>query len=123
MDPNISEYLENLCNPDLPREDDVQEFLRPFSMRDNLGLQEGLVYISEDDNLNLQILQQYHDSLTAGHLGQAETLELVYRDYYWSHMRQYVNEYLRSWDICARNKAPRHKPHGMLHPLPIPPAA
>jgi hypothetical protein len=121
-DPNIGEYLENLRNPDLPREDDVQEFLRPFSIRDDLVLREGLVYIPENDNLKLQILHQYHDSPTAGHLGQAKTLELVSRDYYWSRMRQYVNEYLRSCDICARNKAPRHKPHGTLHPLPIPPA-
>jgi Integrase zinc binding domain/Chromo (CHRromatin Organisation MOdifier) domain/Integrase core domain len=123
MDPNIGEYLENIRNPDLPREDDVQEFLRPFSMRDNLVLREGLVYIPENDNLKLQILQQYHDSPTAGHLGQAKTLELVSRDYYWSRMRQYINEYLLSCDICARNKTPRHKPHGTLHPLPIPPAA
>jgi Integrase zinc binding domain len=122
-DPNIGEYFENLRNPELPREDDVQEFLRPFSMRDNLVLREGLVYIPEDDNLKLQILQQYHDSPTAGHLGQAKTLELVSRDYYWSRMSPYINEYLRSCDVCARNKAPRHKPHGTLHPLPIPPAA
>jgi hypothetical protein len=122
-DRNIGEYLENLRNPDLPREEDVQEYLEPFSMQDNLVLREGLVYIPENDNLKLQILRQYHDSPTAGHLGQAKTLELISRDYYWPRMRQFVNEYLSSCDICARNKTPRHKPHGTLHPLPIPPAA
>jgi Integrase zinc binding domain len=122
-DRNIGEYLENLRNPDLPRGDDIEEFLEPFSMRDNLVLREGLVYIPENDDLKLRILQQYHDSPTAGHLGQAKTLKLVSRNYYWSQMRQYVNEYLRSCDICARNKTPRHKPHGTLHPLLIPPAS
>jgi Integrase zinc binding domain/RNase H-like domain found in reverse transcriptase len=119
-DRNIGEYLENLCNPDLPREDDVQEYLEPFSMQDNLVLCEGLIYIPENDDLKLQTLQQYHDSLTAGHLRQAKILELISRDYYWPRMRQYVNEYLRSCDICTRNKTLRHKPHGTLHPLPIP---
>jgi Integrase zinc binding domain len=92
-------------------------------MRDNLVLREGLVYIPKNDNLKLQILQQFQDSPTTGHLGQAKTLELVSRDYYWSRMHPYINEYLRSCYVCARNKAPRHKPHGLLHPLPIPPAA
>ena len=33
-----------------------------------------------------------------------------------------VNKYVNSFDTCARNKTPRHKPHGQLHPLPVPPA-
>jgi hypothetical protein len=122
-DRNIGEYLENLRNPDLPREEDVQEFLEPFSMQDNLVLYEGLVYIPDNDDLKLRVLQQYHDSPVAGHLGQAKTLELVSRDFHWSRMGPYINEYVRSCDICARNKTPRHKRHGVLHPLPIPPAS
>ena len=35
-------------------------------------------------------------------------------------MRQFVNEYIRTCDTCARNKVPRQQPHGRLHPLPIP---
>ena len=123
MDPNIGEYLENLLDPDLPREDDTQEFLEPFSMQDNLVLRRGLVYIPEKDDLKLRILQQCHDSPVAGHLGQAKTLELVSRNYYWPQMRQYIIRYLKTCDVCARNKTPRHKPHGTLHPLPIPPTA
>jgi hypothetical protein len=122
-DRNIGEYLENLRNPDLPREEDVQEFLEPFSMQDNLVLYEGLVYIPDNDDLKLRVLQQYHDSPVAGHLGQAKTLELVSREFHWSRMGPYINEYVRSCDICARNKSPRHKRHGVLHPLPIPPAS
>jgi Integrase zinc binding domain len=76
-DCNIGEYLPKLRNPDLPREEDVQEFLEPFSMQDNLVLYEGLVYIPDNNDLKLRVLQQYHDSPVAGHLGQAKTLELV----------------------------------------------
>ena len=61
-----------------------------------------------------------HDSKTSGHLGQAKTLEIVSRDYFWPRMRQFINEYIRTCDTCARNKTPRHLPHGQLHPLPIP---
>ena len=92
-DPNIGEYLEILRNPELPREEDVQEFLEPFSMQDNLVLYDGLVYIPENDALKLQVLQQCHDSPTAGHLGQAKTFELVSRDYHWPGMREFIIKY------------------------------
>jgi Integrase zinc binding domain len=122
-DRNTGEYLENLRNPDLPPEEDVQEFLEPFSMQDNLVVYEELVYIPYNEDLKLRVLQQYHDSPVAGHLGQVKTLELVSRDFHWSRMGPYINEYVRSCDICARNKSPRHKRHGVLHPLPISPAS
>jgi len=35
-------------------------------------------------------------------------------------MRQYVEDYVKSCDACARNKTPRQRPHGPLHPLQIP---
>jgi hypothetical protein len=121
-DPNIGPYLENLSDPTLPQEDDVKEFLEPFSLRDDLVLRNGLVYIPQNDEIKVQILKSCHDSFTAGHLGQAKTLELVTRDYHWPGMRQFINEYIKSCDTCSRNKTPRQTPHGPLHPLPIPPA-
>ena len=122
-DPNIGEYLENLRNPELPREEDVKEFLEPFSMQNNLVLYDGLVYIPENDALKLQVLQQCHDSPTAGHLRQAKTFELVSHDYHWPGIREFIIKYLRSCNVCARTKTPRHKHHGKLHPLPIPPTS
>src|SRR5579859_7418177 len=35
-------------------------------------------------------------------------------------MRQFVNDYINTCETCARNKVPRHRPHGLLPPLPIP---
>ena len=122
-DPNIGPYITNLQDPTLPREDDVQLYLEPYSMRDGLVLRNGLVYIPNDDELKLQVLHSCHDSPVSGHLGQDKTLELASRNYFWPRMRQYINQYIKSCDTCARNKSPRHKPHGTLHPLPIPPSA
>jgi hypothetical protein len=121
-DRNIGPHLENLHNPDLERTEEVKELLEPFSMQEGLVLWNGLVYIPQDDEIKLQILKSCHDSITAGHLGQAKTLELISRDYYWPKMRNFVNEYIRSCDVCARNKTPRQATHVPLHPLPIPPA-
>jgi len=74
--------------------------------------------VPADTEIKLRILEAHHDGKTAGHLGQNKTLELIARDYTWSGMREFVNEYIRTCDTCARNKAPRRR-HGQLHPLPI----
>ena len=34
-------------------------------------------------------------------------------------MKEFVNEYVRTCDTCARNKMSRHCHHGQLYPLPI----
>ena len=121
-DPEIGPYLPQLQDPMLPREEDVRRYLEPFAMVDGLVLRNGLVYVPKSDEIKLQILRAHHDTITSGHLGQEKTLELITRDFYWPGMRKTVNSYVSTCDTCARNKTPRHKPYGQLHPLPIPPA-
>ena len=94
--------------------------MEPLELRDGLLYHEGLVYVPDNDEVKLEILRSCHDAKTAGHFGQAKTLELVNRSYYWPEMRSYINEYVKSCDVCARNKLPRHAKFGPLHPLPVP---
>lgn len=67
-----------------------------------------------------EILRLRHDAPSAGHPGQIRTFELIARDYYWENMRQDIYAYVDKCDVCQRNKSPRHKPFGLLQPLPIP---
>jgi hypothetical protein len=79
----IQKYLPYLRDPELPRDDDVTEFLQNYSLSpDGLVLRDGLVYVPAIDAIKVKILQQCHDSRTAGHLGQKNTLEHVSRDYF-----------------------------------------
>jgi hypothetical protein len=56
----------------------------------------------------------------AGHPGRAKTLELVSRNYYWPHQRQYVGRYIDHCDTCTRIKPVKHAPFGLLKPLQVP---
>jgi len=76
-DPNIGPYLTNLQDPTFPHDKEVQLYLEPYSMSDDLVLRHGLIYIPNDDELKLQVLRSCHDSLISGHLGQDKTLKLV----------------------------------------------
>lgn len=72
-------------------------------------------------DMKLEILRCRHDAPAAGHPGRSRTFELIARDYVWDNMRQEIYDYVDRCDTCQRNKSPRHKPFGLLQPLPVPP--
>ena len=87
--------------------------------KDGLLYRNDLLYIPNGTS-RLKILESRHDSLLAGHFGIRKTVELISRDYWWPGLRKFVKDYIRTCDACARSKVPRHLPHGLLQPLPIP---
>ncbi|THH12930.1 hypothetical protein EUX98_g9775, partial [Antrodiella citrinella] len=93
---------------------------------DNSGLLllDNRIYVPRPDGtsdaLRIQVLRNHHDHLLAGHFGQNRTLEIIRRLYVWPEIRTFVRDYCRSCVHCKRNKAPRHRPYGLLRPLPVP---
>ena len=73
--PDISPYLTNLQDSTLPQEEDVQLYLLPYSIHDDLIFRDSLIYIPNDDKLKLQVLRSCHDSHVSSHLGQDKPLE------------------------------------------------
>ena len=92
---------------------------RQFEYHDGLLFFKKLVYVP-DGSCRLQIVQNCHDTHTAGHFGSTKTLDLVQRSFWWPHMRRFVDDYVRTCDACCRAKIPRHHPYGLLEPLSIP---
>ena len=74
----------------------------------------------ERGNLRTRVLQEKHDHPTAGHFGYNKTLELLRRDYVWPSMRTDCKQFVSQCVLCARNKPSRHRPYGLLQPLPVP---
>lgn len=72
-----------------------------------------------DPSERLAITQARHDSPSAGHFGISKTCELILRHFWWPGLRSYVKKFVKSCDVCQRNKAPRHLPFGLLQPLPL----
>jgi RNase H-like domain found in reverse transcriptase/Reverse transcriptase (RNA-dependent DNA polymerase)/Integrase zinc binding domain/Chromo (CHRromatin Organisation MOdifier) domain/Retroviral aspartyl protease/Integrase core domain len=91
-----------------------------YVIQDGLLLHEGLVCVPAEPELWKQILEECHDSLTAGHFGISKTFDLVSRTFFWPSMRKYIKDYVGGCDTCQRSKSSNHKPYGLLQPLPIP---
>ena len=93
----------------------------PFSVSDSgLLLHEGRITVPDFKDLRLRILRERHDHPVSGHFGFSKTVDSIRRDYYWPSLRKFVGDYVSSCAECARAKSSRHKPYGMLKPLPIP---
>jgi hypothetical protein len=88
--------------------------------REGLLTYEGLIWIPDNDPLQLRLLHDHHNALVAGHPGWAKTLELLGRNYYWPQQWQYINQYVNNYDTCKRIKPVKHAPFGLLRPLQLP---
>src|SRR5580698_11677580 len=50
------------------------------------------------------VINFYHDSPPAGHLGISNTFELAKRDFWWPNMKQDVEQYVKGCAGCQANK-------------------
>lgn len=61
------------------------------------------------------VLDQSHDSPSAGHLGTAKTLKRIAQRYYWPGMHRDVRTHVRTCNICQKNKTQQAKTPGVMH--------
>ena len=106
-------------------EDSIALDIKQRADNDQFKVEGDLLYFEErlyipKGPVRLRVLQSRHDFPAAGHFGFNKTLELISRDFWWPQMWKDVKEFVRSCDICSRSKTPRHRPYGLLQPLPIP---
>ena len=99
-----------------------------WSQWDRLSLNDGILYRRwEEDNgkgftwqlvvprsLTTNILQELHNSKTAGHLGVTKTLGRIKQRYYWHRCSQDVKDWCRKCDLCAARKKPQKTPRGPM---------
>ena len=81
----------------------------------------GQNYVPDDLDLRRDIVQMVHDHETAGHPGEAETLVLVEKLYWWPGLRTFVRNYVKGCGVCQQykiNQSPSHPSY-----MPIPPAS
>src|SRR3954454_6035590 len=69
-----------------------------------LHYHEQQIYVPNHASLRQDILYDHHNSPCAGYLGQARTLELIRRQFFWLTLVKDAKEYVNSCEECQRNK-------------------
>jgi hypothetical protein len=65
---------------------------------------QGRLYVPRDVRLRQQILAAHHNSLVAGHPGEAKTCELLLRNYWWPDVTKDIKTYVTGCTTCQRVK-------------------
>ncbi|UYV64979.1 hypothetical protein LAZ67_3002638, partial [Cordylochernes scorpioides] len=74
-------------------------------------------------HLRQELLKNFHDSPTAGHLGFTKTYDRIRKKYYWPGMYRTVRRYVAHSSDCQRRKHQPQLPSGHLQPIPVPEVA
>ncbi|SOV02264.1 uncharacterized protein UDID_19157 [Ustilago sp. UG-2017a] len=146
MESIASKGLKDLVKIFQPLDQELQEIhsKKPFEVRDDLWYSGGRLVIPKVtmpgrtnnrhsrsakevdgqslsiEHLRFMVMTQCHDGVTAGHVGRDATIKAAQRHYWWPSMTAWIADYVASCPVCARYKAPRHRPYGLLQPLATP---
>ncbi|KAE8661278.1 hypothetical protein F3Y22_tig00116012pilonHSYRG00001 [Hibiscus syriacus] len=78
------------------------------------------IYVPKWDNLRRDLVKECHDTKWAGHPGQKRTMALLETAYFWPHMKDSVELYVKTCLVCQQDKVENRQPTGLLEPLPVP---
>mmetsp|Transcript_606 Transcript_606/g.749 ORF Transcript_606/g.749 Transcript_606/m.749 type:complete len:720 (-) Transcript_606:540-2699(-) len=66
-----------------------------------------------------QILRNFHENPTSGHLGFARTVARIRTHFFWPKYYAKVKAFIKECPDCQQNKATTQLPPGLLHPLQV----
>eukprot|EP00833_Pecoramyces_ruminatium_P004598 jgi/Orpsp1_1/1178630/evm.model.c7180000066157.1 len=95
----------------------INDFEIP-NIAEDILLYKGLIYVPKA--MRVKIIEMYHDDIVSGHFGIIKTKELISRNFIWLKMTEDITNYVKSCRVCCQAKDDRHKPYGLLMPLPTP---
>jgi hypothetical protein len=112
---------------DVPHGSDLVDLIRDENTLQNLGMKDNKLWVPEKTTdgkifLRTALIREAHAPKIFAHPGQNKVIKMLNREYYWPRLKQDIRQYIRNCYDCRRNKAPRDKTPGLLHPLPVPDA-
>ncbi|GAU25313.1 hypothetical protein TSUD_375770, partial [Trifolium subterraneum] len=91
-----------------------------YEYRQGVLLYEGRLVLSNKSQLIPTLLKEFHASPQGGHSGFYKTYRRVAANVYWLGMKGTVQDFVKSCDVCQRQKYLASSPGGLLQPLPVP---
>jgi len=74
----------------------------------------GLLYVPDNQDVQLDILRSHHDHHLAGHPGITKTIKSIHHQFYWPLMVTFITDYIHSCSVCSHSKSLHHKPLALI---------
>uniref|UniRef100_L7J7U2 RNA-directed DNA polymerase n=1 Tax=Pyricularia oryzae (strain P131) TaxID=1143193 RepID=L7J7U2_PYRO1 len=65
-------------------------------------------------------IRRIHENKAHGHQGVSKTWKRLKQHYDFQGIRQEVRKAIKNCELCAKSKSAKHKPYGLIQPLPAP---
>ncbi|QRV77130.1 Retrotransposable element Tf2 protein [Ceratobasidium sp. AG-Ba] len=88
----------------------VRSKFKDYMLQNGLLRYQNRIVVPDDEKIKRLLLLLFHDSPISGHPGQARSLELVSRNYYWPGMKAWINRYVEHCDTCQRIRPAKPAP-------------
>jgi len=75
-----------------------------WQVEEDLVLKEEKIYMLEDEELRVEIIQLHHNVLAARHRERWKMTELVTKNYWWLKVTKDVGKYMDGYDMCQKIK-------------------
>src|SRR5882724_8599327 len=79
----------------------------------------GLLYVPNNQDVQLDIFCSHHDHCLVGHPGITTTIKNIHRQFYLPQMVTFITDYIHLCSVCSCSKSLHHKPFGPHRFLPI----
>jgi len=86
----------------------MKSSLKDWHTANKLVFYKNRCYVPDDLTLRRNVVQKYHDIVSAGHPGRLATQILVQRDYWWPGMATFIRNYVDGCAICQQHKINHH---------------
>jgi hypothetical protein len=93
--------------------------LKKFESIENILFFKKKLWISEFDQLKLNIIKKIHDQLVSEHSSIRRICKYLSKWYYWSQVKEMMQRYVANCHICKRFKTSRDKYSELLNSLSI----
>ena len=71
---------------------------------DGIVYVDGKIYILNNQKIRERILQENHEPVNIGHLGQQMMMKLIKQNYWWPEIKTDVKKYIQGCFKCQQNK-------------------
>jgi hypothetical protein len=89
--------------------------LKKFEVIENTLFFKKRLWVSESDQLKLNIIKEIHDQFASEHSDIRRTCKYLNKWYYWLQMKESVQRYVANCHICRRSKTSREKYSELLN--------
>jgi transposase InsO family protein len=87
--------------------------------KDGLIRFKNCVFVLNIPAIHQEILHRNHDDPQGGHFRENRTLNAIQSRYWWHGIAADIKEYIQQCAVCQQIAVHRHKPRGLLQPLPV----